>query len=207
MRAWIFLTFGFCFSSDGTAVEDGFHAQLGRGLRLCTGKDRVRVLDFIGTIYIGANQVRKYLAKESTIAEETDDGGRKRKKIAYVYSPGCEVKFSAEVEEILARQDTEELGIDKDLKEAYFALAQRLERKPTRSDLDEYGEYKSALYVGMFGGWAKFLREVGEYTEASYHYPQGTHLGHVLSVLWFFGLPARARTHLDNGSVESRRPR
>ena len=64
------------------------------------------------------------------------------------------------------------------------SLAEQLGRKPSRNDLDAQGEYKSGKYVQVFGSWVRFLREVGEYTEASYHYPQGTHLGHILSILY-----------------------
>lgn len=180
-----------------------FLQQLGRGLRLCIGKDRVRVLDFIGN-YKRANQVRKYLSKSSR-QTEIDDNGRRRKKIEYIYSTGCEVKFDPTVEEILDRQDAAEIGIDKeDLKDAYFALAETLGRKPTRSDLDVKGEFKSAAYARLFGSWVGFLREVGEYTEASYHYPQGTHLGHILSILWYFGMPSRKGTHFDDKYIRMR---
>lgn len=187
-----------------TESKTVFIQQLGRGLRLCVGKDRVRIIDFIGN-YKRANQVRKYLAKSSRIDSETDENGRRRRKIDYTYSTGCEVHFSEKVEEILNRQDADELGIDKeDLKEAYFALAEKLGRKPSRSDLDEQGEFRSGMYARLFGSWVAFLREVGEYTEASYHYPQGTHLGHILSILWCFGLPDRSGTHFDDRFVKMR---
>jgi superfamily II DNA or RNA helicase len=187
-----------------TESKTVFIQQLGRGLRLCAGKDRVRVLDFIGN-YKRANQLRKYLSKESHVTESIDETGRRRKKIEYTYSIGCEVKFSEQVEEIISRQDAEDLGIDKeDLKQAYFILAEKLSRKPSRTDLDENGEYKSGAYARLFGSWLKFLREVGEYTEASYHYPQGTHIGHILSILWFFGLTKRSGTHFDDRFIKMR---
>jgi superfamily II DNA or RNA helicase len=187
-----------------TESKTVFIQQLGRGLRLCAGKDRVRIIDFIGN-YKRANQVRKYLAKSYGTGTETDEYGRMRRKIEYTYSTGCEVHFSEEVEEILNRQDAEELGIDKqDLKESYFALAEKLGRKPGRTDLDEHGEFRSGMYARLFGSWVAFLREVGEYTEASYHYPQGTHLGHILSILWCFGLPDRTGTHFDDRFVKMR---
>lgn len=56
----------------------------------------------------------------------------------------------------------------------------------------------------MFGSWAKFVREIGEYTEASYHYPQGTHLGHVLSIVWHFGLPSRQGTAFEDKFIRLR---
>lgn len=185
-----------------TESKTVFLQQLGRGLRLCSGKDRVRVLDFIGN-YKRANQIRKYLAKSSAEIE-VEENGRRRRKIIYEYSPGCEVFFDSTVEEILNRQDAEELGVTKaDLKEAYYAMAEGLGRKPTRSEIDS-GEYKSSVYARVFGSWLSFLREIGEYTEASYHYPQGTHLGHILSVLYYFGSGNRLNSHFDDQFVRIR---
>ena len=183
-----------------TESKTVFIQQLGRGLRLCAGKDRVRVLDFIGN-YKRANQIRKYLSK----GEKPGEGnGSRGHKIEYEYSTDCEVVFSEEVEEILNRQDAQELGVSKEeLKDAYFALAETLGRKPSRTDLDE-SEHKSAVYDRNFGSWVAFLREVGEYTEASYHYPQGTHLGHILSILKVFGSGNRAGTHFADEFIRLR---
>lgn len=181
-----------------------FVQQLGRGLRLTAGKDRVRVLDFIGN-YKRANLIRSYLAKTQKEVEEEDDKGRKRRKVVYEYSTGCEVKFDSKVEEILSRQDTEALGVGKlELENAYFDLAERLGRKPTRSEIDQQGEYKTTVYARVFGSWIGFLREIGEYTEASYHYPQGTHVGHLLAILWYFGLANRAGTAFDDRFIRLR---
>jgi superfamily II DNA or RNA helicase len=185
-----------------TESKTVFLQQLGRGLRLCSGKDRVRILDFIGN-YKRANQIRKYLAKFSNV-EIGEENGKRTKKVVYTYSTNCEVHFEEKVEEILDRQDAADLGVDReDLKEAYFALAERLGRKPTKQDLDAT-EYPSRNYTMEWSTWRNFLQDVGEYTEASYHYPQGTHLGHVLSILWYFGLPSRDGTHLDNKFIRMR---
>ena len=179
-----------------TESKTVFLQQLGRGLRLCAGKERVRVLDFIGN-YNRANQIRKILAKNSKVKYFEENGRRKRKTV-YEYATGCKVNFEKAVEEILDRQDAKEIGLTKDdLKDAYFALAEQLSRKPSRTDLDSEGEYKSAMYSQLFGSWVAFLREVGEYTEASYHYPQGTHLGHILSMLYFIGSNRRVGSPFD----------
>lgn len=186
-----------------TESKTVFLQQLGRGLRLCIGKDRVRILDFIGN-YKRANQIRKFLAKGSTTTD-VEENGRRKHKFLYQYSTGCEVHFDEAVQQILDRQDAEEIGITKDdLKEAYFALAEKLGRKPSRNDLDAEGEHKSAKYVQLFGSWVAFLREVGEYTEASYHYPQGTHLGHILSILYFFGSGKRVGSPFDDEYIRLR---
>ncbi len=186
-----------------TESKTVFIQQLGRGLRLCTGKNRVTILDFIAN-YQRANQIRKYLAKSSNTINKNQQIGSK-KKIEYQYSTGCEVYFDPSVEEILDRQDAEALGVSKeDLIDAYFSLAEKLERKPNKSDLDQEGEYKSANYIAVFGGWVKFLKEIGEFTEASYHYPQGTDLSHILSILKYFGQGNRNNTHFDDKYIRFR---
>lgn len=60
-----------------TESKTVFIQQIGRGLRLCVGKDRVRILDFIGN-YQRANQIRKWLAKSSQ--ETVRNEGNERRK-------------------------------------------------------------------------------------------------------------------------------
>ena len=45
---------------------------------------------------------------------------------------------------------------------------------------------------------ARQTRRERFFTEASYHYPQGTHLGHILSILKTFGEGNRQGTHFDD---------
>ena len=180
-----------------------FVQQLGRGLRLSTGKENVVVLDFIGN-YKRANLIREYLAKKKSVVE-TGEGNSRQRKIEYTYSTGCEVHFDEEVEQILNHQDAEALGIGKlELTQAYYTVTEALRRKPTRAEIDEHGSFKSVRYAQVFGSWSKFIREMGEYTEASYHYPQGTHVGHILAILWYFGLPDRTGTPFDNQFIRLR---
>lgn len=186
-----------------TESKTVFTQQLGRGLRLCSGKDRIRILDFIGN-YRRANQIRKWLAKSQNEVVE-GAGATRQRKIEYTYSKGCEVHFDATVQEIIDSQDAREFEITKDdLKEAYFGLAEQLGRKPSREDLNAFGKYKIATYLRTFGSWVGFIREIGEYTEASYHYPQGVHLGHLLSILKVFGGGSRNGTHFDDQYIRLR---
>lgn len=195
-----------------TESKTVFLQQLGRGLRLCPGKDRAIILDFIGN-YKKANQVRKYLAKkEELTGGQTFVLGKRVPKVSYVYAPGCEVHFQAEVEEILARQDLEEEEVTSDdLRQAYFALAEELGHKPTQEDINSRGQFKISRYLQVFGSWVRFLRDVGEYTEASYHYPQGVHIGHILYILKVIGDDKRSGTLIDDqylrirGGLESGR--
>ncbi len=185
-----------------TESKTVFTQQLGRGLRLSIGKERVIVLDFIGN-YRKANKIRQYLAFRK---KEKKDGKTGRvEKVIYEYAPKCEVHFEAEVEEILDRQDSEERGVSKeDLVDAYYELAEELGRRPAQEDINTRGEFKIARYVSLFGSWVKFLRDTGEFTEASYHYPQGVHLGHVLYILKIIGKNKGKSSLIDDRFVRMR---
>ncbi len=177
-----------------------FFQQLGRGLRLCGGKGSVVVIDFIGN-YKKANNIRKYLSKGSK--EKTNEGNRRVEKILYEYAPKCEVVFESEVEVILDNQDTSEREITKeDLIGAYYDLVEILKRKPTQEDVNEKGEFKISRYLSVFGSWSTFLKEIGEHTEASYHFPQGTHLGHILYILNTVGIGNLDNSHLRDEYVK-----
>ncbi len=185
-----------------TESKTVFMQQLGRGLRLCSSKDRVIILDFIGN-YKKANKIRQYLSKKSR--EHKDSKTGRIEKIIYEYTPNCEVKFDEKVEEILDRQDHDERGVSKeDLLDAYYKLAEKLKRKPTQEDINRESEFKVSRYVFIYGSWIKFLREIGEFTEASYHYPQGLHLGHILFALKIIGENKREDTHFDDRYVKLR---
>lgn len=178
-----------------TESKTVFIQQLGRGLRLCGGKSGVIVIDFIGN-YKKANNIRKILAKNSNPKINPQNG--RIEKIEYEYSPKCRVIFDTEVEEILDRQDTSEREITKeDLIDAYYTLTEQLNRKPTQDDINHEGEFKVARYLSVFGSWVNFLKEIGEFTEFSYHFPQGTHLGHILYILDVIGRNIVNGSHID----------
>lgn len=162
-----------------------FMQQLGRGLRLCGGKGNAVVIDFIGN-YKKANNIRKYLSGGKSSVKKDPQG--RTEKVVFEYSPKCKVIFDAEVEKILDNQDKAEQGITKeDLIAAYWDLSEKLSRKPSQEDINNNGEFKVAKYLTLFGTWVNFLKEIGELTESSYHFPQGTHLGHLMYILKVVG--------------------
>jgi Homing endonuclease associated repeat/Helicase conserved C-terminal domain len=185
-----------------TESKTVFIQQLGRGLRLCSGKDNVVILDFISN-YQKANKIREYLAKGKSENKNPKTG--RIEKIIYEYSPKCEVHFDAEVEQILDSQDKATREVTKeDLIDAYYTLAEALGHKPTQSEVNEQGEFKVGKYQTVFGSWVKFLREIGEFTEASYHFPQGVHLGHILYILKLLQSGRLKNTHLDSKYIRIR---
>ncbi len=62
-------------------------------------------------------------------------------------------------------------------------MTEKLNRKPSQEDINKEGGFKVAKYLSVFGSWINFLKEIGELTESSYHFPQGTHLGHIMYIL------------------------
>lgn len=177
-----------------TESKTVFFQQLGRGLRLCGGKESVVIIDFIGN-YKKANNIRKFLSTSGK--PKIDENNNRVEKIVYEYTPKCEVIFESEVEEILDNQDTTERAITKeDLIAAYYDLLETLKHKPTQNDINVSGEFKLNRYLSLFGSWSKFLKEIGEHTESSYHFPQGTHLGHILYILKTTGSNRLKDSHL-----------
>jgi len=166
-----------------TESKTVFFQQLGRGLRLCGGKSEVVIIDFIGN-YKKANQIRKFLSGSTNEEGDTQGNNARGAKNLYEYNPKCTVIFEAEVEQILDAQDAAAREITKeDLIEAYYQLSEQLGRKPSQGDINSQGMYRIGKYQSVFGSWSRFLKEIGEHTEFSYHFPQGTHLGHILYVL------------------------
>lgn len=185
-----------------TESKTVFIQQLGRGLRLCGGKDNVIILDFISN-YKKANMVREYLSKRKN--EQINPLTGRIEKFVYEYSPKCSVHFDVEVEQILDVQDKAGRDITKqDLIAAYYNLAEILEHKPTQQEINDQGEYKIARYLSIFGSWTNFLREIGEFTEASYHFPQGLHLGHIMYILKTLHNGDTEGTHIDNEYIKIR---
>ena len=165
-----------------TESKTVFLQQLGRGLRLSTNKERVIVLDFIGN-YKQANLLRQYLSSGKS-KEVRHPGDGHYIKTEYNYNPKCSVEFEDSVQEILDMQDKQNHTVNKDdLEAAYFAVKAKINRKPNRQEIDEHGEYKSSYYISTYGSWSTFLREIGEATESSFHYPQGLDFGHILYIL------------------------
>jgi len=178
-----------------TESKTVFIQQLGRGLRLCNGKENVTILDFISN-YKKANNIRAYLSNGKR--EERNGSTGRVEKVVYEYSPKCNVYFDSEVEQILDAQDRASREITKeDLIAAYYELAEKIGHKPTQEEINAEGEFKVSKYLYLFGSWVKFLREIGEFTEASYHFPQGVHLGHILFILKTINSKRIKDTHLD----------
>ncbi len=185
-----------------TESKTVFTQQLGRGLRLSTNKQNLIVLDFMGN-YKRANKVRDYLAKGKSEKHKETTGAFE--KYEYHYNPKCKVYFDETIQQILDTQDKQSHDISKeDLVDAYYEVSEAIKRKPAKTDIDTNGRYKAAKYISVYGSWIAFLREIGEATESSYHYPQGFHLGHLLYILDILANNKRQGSNIDYPFVKMR---
>jgi superfamily II DNA or RNA helicase len=190
-----------------------FTQQLGRGLRLSPYKEHVIVLDFIGN-FKKADRIKDYLKSggynsgdQQKDGKGGQGGNRFGEKGFLDYPLGCEVHFDESVEELLNRLEEQNKEItNEDLIENYYAVKEAIKRKPSQSDINtnEVSKYKLSWYIKHFGSWSKFLESIGEATKASYHYPQGTHLGHIFYAIKSIGdKNLDIRLHTDTVYPES----
>lgn len=167
-----------------------FIQQLGRGLRLSPNKSHVIVLDFIGN-FKKAENIRQYISGQPTGNSGTGSGNGKFGVKEFLDWPtGCDVHFDESVEELFKARDeaTREIS-DDELKDNYYAVKEALRRKPAPEDMNDesLSQHKLSIYRNHYGTWNKFLEAIGEATKASYHYPQGTHLGHIFYIVKTLG--------------------
>lgn len=169
-----------------------FIQQLGRGLRLNPYKSHVTVLDFIGN-FKNVERIKDYI-KGHNPNNENDTGKDSKNKFGqknFLEWPlGCEVHFDESIEELFKRIEDEQREITKeDLIENYYNVKEIIKKKPTPNDInnDDLSKYRLSQYRTLFGSWSKFISEIGEATLASYHYPQGTHLGHIFYIIKTLG--------------------
>lgn len=167
-----------------------FIQQLGRGLRLSPNKSHVIVLDFIGN-FKKAENIRQYISGSATSSAGHGAGkGKFGVKDFLDWPTGCDVHFDESVEELFKARDEETREISEDeLKDNYYTVKEALRKKPAPEDMnnEELSKHKLSVYRNHYGTWNKFLEAIGEATKASYHYPQGTHLGHIFYIIKTLG--------------------
>lgn len=134
-----------------------FMQQLGRGLRKHESKDYLIVLDFIGN-YKRAQLKPAFLA--GNVSYET---GVRTENIEL--PDGCIADFDFEIVDLFKKLQRRE-PIKVQLIGEYRSLAQRLEHRPSRKEINDYGAYPFRLYYQKYGSWLEFLAQIGDLVEA-----------------------------------------
>lgn len=168
-----------------------FIQQLGRGLRLSPNKSHVIVLDFIGN-FKKAENIRQYITGSNTGNDSNTNPSHHSFGVKNFldWPTGCDVHFEESVEELFKARDEEAREISTDeLIDNYYETKETLKKKPSPEDMnnEEISKFKLSIYRNHFESWNKFLESIGESTKASYHYPQGTHLGHIFYIIKTLG--------------------
>lgn len=167
-----------------------FIQQLGRGLRLNPYKTHVIVLDFIGN-FKNVDRIKEFIKGGKESSEPSSSSGKRFATKDFLEWPlGCEVIFDESVEELFKKIEEENREITKqDLIDNYYEVKEKIKKKPIQDDMNikDISKYKISIYRNLFGTWSKFIQEIGEATKAGYHYPQGTHLGHIFYVIKTLG--------------------
>lgn len=177
-----------------------FTQQLGRGLRLANGKDKIIILDFIGN-YHKANNIRTWLSKTAKKAKEN---GQFNGKVFYEYGENINVNFDDKVEQILNHQDLDDSSYTiEDLKEEYFAIKEKLRgKRVSKNDWINESLIPISFINRKFNSWHQFIKELNELTESSYHYPQGTSLGHIMYILYYLSIGNRTSSLIDHKYIK-----
>lgn len=139
-----------------------FYQQLGRGLRKSPGKAHCLVIDFIGNF----KNAHKIITYQGLLPFENDDdfdyirGPQKPKELLNL-PLGCEVHFDKKVIDVFAQKANApefatRFTIERILLYQYDRLAQRLQRRPTKRDINRNYLVGSEIYAILWGSWEDF---------------------------------------------------
>lgn len=141
-----------------------FFQQLGRGLRHSVGKERCVIIDFIGN-FRNAYRVVEYQRLEPYDDERSTPGSMLTRTVKDTLDlpTGCLVEFDERVIDVFGHQTLNPAyatrhNIGKILLYQYLKLKRRLDRNPTKKDIDRQCLLDSTFYVSVFGNWKEFER-------------------------------------------------
>jgi superfamily II DNA or RNA helicase/HKD family nuclease len=134
-----------------------FTQQVGRGLRLHTGKDYCTIIDLIGN-YRNAD------IKLSLFQLEAGEKKKKAESVAAIPA-NCELHLETEVIDLLEELAKKRQPRKEALKQAYLKVKQELGRRPTYLELHLHGTELARTYYQEFKSYAGFLYWANELTE------------------------------------------
>ncbi|WP_300343505.1 DEAD/DEAH box helicase family protein [Fusobacterium sp.] len=128
-----------------------FIQQLGRGLRTYEGKEKLRVLDFVGN-YKGAEYRPLFLTgnykRGSKIVNVTDKN--------FLLPEGCSAEFSFELIEEFEKLKRKNIKLEELIKTEYLELMEKLEKVPSIMEVYTYGDIPVNSYTRCFKNWYNF---------------------------------------------------
>lgn len=145
-----------------------FLQQLGRGLRKCTGKSYVNILDFIGN-YKKAHLIPFFLCGnvKGTVDKITD----RQFPQEVEYPEDCIVDFDFQLIDIFKKQAQQQKKMFNHIVEDYYRIKEDLQHRPSRLEMytyldDElYNNIRAKKDLNIFNDYLQFLYSLGELTE------------------------------------------
>lgn len=144
-----------------------FIQQLGRGLRTFDGKDKLRVLDFVGN-YKGAELRPAFLTGEYKREKSSINVIDKN----YLLPEGCSTEFDFKLIEYFEKLKRKNIKQEELVKLDYQKLMEVLEKIPTIMETYTFGEIPVHMYIKTFKSWYNFQKEIGVLNEQQKNYSQ-----------------------------------
>ncbi len=141
-----------------------FIQQLGRGLRTFDGKDKLRVIDFVGN-YKGAELRPSFLRGKPNKPGSPIDND-------FELPSGCTVNFDLNVLDFFEKAKQQKMTIDEKLIKDFQKVQEYLGKTPSIMDIFTYGEIPVHTYLQKYKNWYNFLQKVNALTEEEKQYSQ-----------------------------------
>ncbi|MGL5357096.1 MAG: DEAD/DEAH box helicase family protein [Cetobacterium sp.] len=129
-----------------------FIQQLGRGLRTHVGKEKLRVLDFVGN-YRGAELKPGFLAstnRKNELPKSPLDNN-------FILPLGCTANFDFKIIEFFESQKTQKNSLIQNIDADYNEIKDLLNKIPSLMDVYTFGKIPVHAYLKQYKTWYNFL--------------------------------------------------
>ena len=133
-----------------------FIQQLGRGLRNNKGKEKLRVLDFVGN-YRGSHWKPLFLSGNYNPKDP------KQKTISAIdveLPQGCSSNFDLKLIDYLEEERKRKEPFKEKLIHEFMRVENKLNKIPSMMDIETYGKYPVDIYIKIFKSWLNFLVDI-----------------------------------------------
>lgn len=141
-----------------------FIQQLGRGLRVSEGKDKLRVLDFVGN-YRGAELKPLFLTgkyKKNRIISPVDSD--------FILPDSCSANFDFNLIDYFEKQKRTNTRQEQLIKNDYQSLMEKLNKIPSLMETYTFGEIPIHMYIKTFKSWYNFQKSMNVLNEEQKNY-------------------------------------
>ena len=133
-----------------------FIQQLGRGLRTNEGKEKLRVLDFVGN-YKGSHWKPLFL----TGSYSPKDPKQKPTSAIDIDLPqGCHANFDLKLIDYFEQERDKKKPLKEKLIHEFMRVETQLNEIPSMMDIEAHGKYPVDIYIKTFKSWLNFLVDI-----------------------------------------------